>query len=273
MVKIVEPNLVIITLVNNDAEQFMITRKSLLQGESLDATHLVFDSSSLPVSEVHSNDSRQINFIRVPPMGIYRTMNFALEWVASHVIGNPYLLFLNSGDCLTESFVCNIESLRNEKANIIYGKYNVIDSTTGLQICIDPIDWSPCHQYFTFKPISHQAILVRQNCFIGTQSFNTEFKIAADWDFILRCSKKEKFHYLGIAISDFYLGGFSSKNKRLANEELYELRKIHGPKSILFKATSFIFYQWRNLRLLLLDLILEKNHFALKLVRLAKGWR
>jgi len=269
---IVESDLLIVTLVNNDKDLFNITRDSILLNQSLTATHLVFDSSIEPISQFYAHDSLNIYFMHIPPLGIYESMNYAIQWIQKSVTGNPYVLFLNSGDSLNGTFSQFQSELNESDGDFIYGKYNVIDPITCLWVEIDPIHWKRWHQYFTYRPISHQAILVRKSSFEKFGKFNTNFKVAADWDFILRCSKGAPFKYYPYLISNFQLGGFSSRNKKVANKELLKIRKIHGPKIFLFSLVSIFFYAWRNLRILLLKNIRENRPNLLKKVRKFKGW-
>lgn len=269
---IAEPHLLIVTLVNNDRDLFDMTRNSILQAKNLSATHLVFDSSIEPVSQFYSHDSWNIHFIHIPPLGIYESMNFAIQWIQKSAVGNPYVLFLNSGDYLNETFSQFQSELNQSDVDFIYGKYRVIDPTNYLWQEIDPVHWKRWHQYFTFRPICHQAILVRKSCFEKFGNFDTDFKVGADWDFILRCSKSAQFDYYPYMFSIFPLGGYSSRNKKVANRELLKIRKIHGPKNVLFSLISVLFYVWRNLRILLLEHVLELCPNLLKKVRKVKGW-
>lgn len=269
---IVEPHLLIITLVNNDKDLFNITRDSILRNQTLAATHLVFDSSIKPVSQFYSHDSWNIHFMHIPPLGIYESMNFAIQWIQKSVVGNPFVLFLNSGDSLNEEFSRFHSKLSQCDVDFIYGKYRVIDPITCLGAEIDPIHWKRWHQYFTFRPISHQAIMARKSSFEKFGNFNTDFKVGADWDFILRCSSGAPFKYYPYVFSNFQLGGYSSRNKKVANKELLMIRKIHGPNNFLFSFVSVLFYVWRSLRILLLEHVLEQYPNLLKKVRRFKGW-
>lgn len=272
MKTIEEQKLLVITLVNNDVDSFKITRQSILDNPALEATHLIFDSSLKPVSEEFLTNLKNLHFIYLPPKGIYNSMNAAIEWAVSNVEGNPFILFLNSGDVLSPNFDLLTINPYQESVNIIYGKYRVVDPITGLSVEIDPNNWKPWHQYFTFKPISHQAILVRLSTFIDNGFFNSAIEVAADWDFILRCANREEFAYYSGIISEFYLGGFSTRNKKQANKELLDLRDTYGPNNWLFYILSYSFYIWRRLRLVILEQILEQHPLGLKTIRKLKGW-
>lgn len=269
---IAEPNLLIITLVNNDKELFKVTRDSIVHNQNLSATHLVFDSSIEPISKFYAKDLQKLHFVHIPPIGIYESMNFAIDWIQEKVVGDPFVLFLNSGDSLNIEFSQFHTELQKEDAEFIYGKYNVIDPVTNLRLKMDPINWQSWNQYFSLRPICHQAILARKSSFERNGKFNTEFRVGADWDFILRCSRSAKFKYYPFIFSNFQLGGYSSNRKKLGNKELLQIRRVHGPKNFSFRVVSELFYIWRHLRILLLEHILERFPSALIKVRKIKGW-
>jgi hypothetical protein len=263
---------IVVTLVKDDLENFLRTLDSV-SSQTVSPRHLVIDSSAFPIEISTERSSSNLVILRTPPAGIYQGMNFALEWVLENVTSNPYIYFLNSGDVFYQSSSLERVLMYAEQMSVVYGKYLVVDEETNSSLLIDPIHWKRWRQLFSIRPISHQAIFIKKDVFGLYGTFDTSYKIGADWELILRISTEVEFKYVDVVISKFYLGGFSSQNRSTANDDLKRLRSAYGPSNFSFKSVDFIFGFWRNVRLLIFIKLLQKNILLLKLIRHIRGWK
>lgn len=78
-------------------------------------------------------------------------------------------------------------------------------------------------QHGTFIP--HTALFVRQSCIQKVGFYNTNYRHASDYDFILRCLQKYKLKYINIPITFF----------RVHNESLTASGKISREKLLILK--------------------------------------
>lgn len=265
-------DLVVVTLVNNDGDQYLATRKSLVAKEMSDCFHLVLDSSGIPVTSAYEGQTQNMKVLHLPPIGIYPTMNFAISWIAENIEGNPYIQFLNSGDEYSKDFIYSELDLKKDAKSVIYFPYFIFDPKTARKRFVDPKNWKSWHQLFAYQAICHQAIFVPLSIFKRYGLFDTQITIGADWDHIIRVSKYESFQYNPQIVINFVLGGHSSKNKSTAYKELFLLRKKHGPSNIFFSLVSVSFLAWQKFRFFLFDHLFERSDKLMKLARMAKGW-
>ena len=83
---------------------------------------------------------------------------------------------------------------------------------------------------FLFRTmLCHQVCMINSECFKSLKGFNTNYKVVADYDFLLRLFFKPNFRYkhiqkLGMISTS---GGFSFQNKSLAERESILVRRQH----------------------------------------------
>lgn len=57
--------------------------------------------------------------------------------------------------------------------------------------------------------ICQQAVFYRRSLFASVGYFNAEYRICADWDFMLRCAGKSSLKYVDVVVAEFNGGGAS----------------------------------------------------------------
>jgi glycosyltransferase involved in cell wall biosynthesis len=179
--------------------------------------------------------------------GIYNGMNKGVAKATG-----DFLIFLNSGDSFYSNNlleeVAKFTSLGND---IIYGNVQLqgniqnlitspnsenIDShdnsfvvySNGLYKMPKTIN----DQVLFVSTLNHQSTFFRREMFIKRKKiYNEDFKIAADYDFLLWCYFKYKanFQYTDIIISNFDCSGISTNNKERVKKENDKIkRKYYG---------------------------------------------
>jgi hypothetical protein len=88
-------------------------------------------------------------------------------------------------------------------------------------------------------PIPHAGLIVRKDVFNKMGGFSLKFKIASDFDFVIKLIKSK---YKGIALKkclfNFYMGGVSQNFKIII--ENHNVRKEHFNNKIFLVSALFI---------------------------------
>lgn len=154
----------------------------------------------------------------VPAEGVYAAMNYAIDQVRE-----GYILFLNAGDAIeSESALSElIQKCYPDKWG--YGRA-VISSATSVYKKI--YRFSPYIQILHLtglKYVPHPSTIVPVRLFRELGNFNLKYPIAADQEFLIRCSFHSKPIVLDRNISNFQLGGIST---RAPHEIVRDFRSI-----------------------------------------------
>ncbi len=168
--------------------------------------------------------------------GIYDAMNKGLK----HATGD-LVYFLNAGD-----YLCDNDVLRNvaeefrasPDSDILYGDYIYYDET----------DEQRCSGHRTGIPdlisrgYCHQTTFAKRSVFVRCGGFNTDYKIYADFDWLLRAliASGQKMRYIGIPVV-YYLRGGESESRIIRNyyEKVKVIRKNAGIRGLFSLAVSF----------------------------------
>lgn len=149
--------------------------------------------------------------------GIYDAMNKGIARAKG-----LFLIFLNSGDSFYNSEVLRqIRPYTNGSKNLIYGDV-LISSTRGdLTLMTQP---SILTQHrFLRRTLCHQSCFFSRSLFSEFGSYDTRFKLAADYEFLLRIFFRGAARYLhaGIPICIYEGGGISDlpMNRQQLTEE------------------------------------------------------
>lgn len=240
--------LIIVTVVKNDIIGLKRTASSLLgQTQSVD-WHVVTPED---FSETHRYvlGLRSANLItQLTPdqgTGIYRAMNIAI----SNSSNDQWIWFLNSGDeFAAETSVEMVQNLiMQTEQKWLYGGHK-LGSSSGIILgeCPPPLMFKSENQLFSKKYVSHQSTIFKNDFLLQLGGFRETFQIAADWDLLVRASKLNQGQRIPIAISIFYMGGFSNLQRCTSNTELLTLRKEHLTRKYIPK--SYLWFLYRKCR-------------------------
>jgi glycosyltransferase involved in cell wall biosynthesis len=169
-------------------------------------------------------DSR-VNWKSEKDQGIYDALNKGIARATGEVIG-----FLHADDLLAGPEVLTQIAARFQDVQIdgIYGDLQYVSVENGRVIR----NWKS--SAFTVKKLQYGWMPPHPTCYfkksvyeeIGT--FDTSFRIAADYDFLLRsfASGKFQFAYLPLLITRMRIGGASSKWQNLVKKSREDMRAL-----------------------------------------------
>ena len=235
----------VITVVSNDLNGLRKSRLSLQRQAFNNWTHVVIDNGI---------DRRIKNFILTlpgtntkwmsePDNGIYNAMNKALTMVEQE----SYVFFLNAGDIFASEESLTIAADALESSN-----QPSWGCTTHEEIARNGEGWicklvskpSVANQLYATGYRSHQGVIMKKSLISSLGCFDESYKVAADWNLIVKAIIAETPITWNAAIARFETGGFSTQRILLAHEELFQLRKLY----LLRKVSDRIYdYIWRSL--------------------------
>lgn len=153
-----------------------------------------------------------------PDKGVYNAQNKGI----THANGE-YMNFMNSGDIFYDKNVLlNIFNVK-QSADVIYGDWYWCDKNNSW-IDLYPKKVSIASLYC--DNICHQAMFIKGEI-LKEKGYDESYTIVADWArwMELAC-KGNTFQYIPVVVCKYQLGGFSSANEELAQQEIDRVRQI-----------------------------------------------
>ena len=242
-------SVVVITLAKNDLEGLRRTSRSVLM-QSLKVTwQIVTPNDGSPTHQL-ANEMIQKGLaskvIEDEGLGIYHAMNLGISWLEE----DDWVWFLNSGDEFgtQDSYRLVADAIYLCRNRWVYGGH-LLGSSNGkiLGEIPPPKIFEPKNQLFARHHISHQSTIFEAKFIRELGGFNESYKLAADWDLMVRASKVDLGFSIPAPISTFYMGVISTKSRAVGNRELLQLRHSHLPTKFIIKSYIWFYYRtWRN---------------------------
>jgi len=199
-----KPLITVITVVFNGAQHLEETILSVI-GQTYDnVEYIIIDGGSTDgtLDIIRQYEHAVDYWVSEKDEGIYDAMNKGIMLSLGKSIG-----IINSDDWYELSTLNEIARSGEIYRNIFYGDMNIYKSGKHYYTQVFP---------GTFKNINKGMILSHPTIFIGRHIykkygyFDKTYKIAADWDLILRFYKAGcSFTYIKIILSNFRIGGIS----------------------------------------------------------------
>lgn len=200
----------IITVNFNNLSGLQKTMQSVLSQEYVNMEYIVVDGGSTDGSKdfIMSHQNKLSYWCSEKDKGIYDGMNKGIAKATG-----DYILFLNSGDYLTNQHILNDifkDKLYNE--DLLIGRQLYIDSfgRRGISPRLRMSEFSIT--YFLSSTIPHQATFINRNLFEKIGYYDITYKVSADWVFWIKVvvEKKCKICLINKKISYMECGGLSS---------------------------------------------------------------
>ncbi len=203
-----QPKISIITPVFNAQSTIKQTVESVLQQKYEPLEYIIVDGQStddtLSILEAYKNNP-QVTIISEKDNGIYDAMNKGIKQSSGDIVG-----IINADDFYLPGIFTKVaQTFVRHNAGIVYGnlmKVKEISEQQYTQVLLPDISKMP-RTMGIFHPSTFVAKQVYQN--IGM--FDTRYRLAADYDFLLRAyNAKITFRYLNETIAAFRVGGASN---------------------------------------------------------------
>lgn len=245
----------IITVVWNNASTIKDAIDSVLNQTYKDIEYIIIDGASTDgtVEIVQSYGDKITKFISEKDKGLYDAMNKGIRLATGDIVG-----ILNSDDFYKSNDI--LETVANEFAtknvDCLYGDLEYVDANETNKVV----------RYWQSKPYkeglfqkgwhpAHPTFFVKREYYDKCGVFNLDFKIAADYELMLRFLEKYKLKssYIHKTFVKMRLGGESNqsiKNIIKANKESYKAWKVNelkiNPFMFLLKPLSKVLQYFRK---------------------------
>jgi len=198
------PLVSVITVVHNGAAHLAKTIRAVAEQTYQNIEHIVVDgaSSDGTVDIIRANDSSLGYWISEPDSGIYDAMNKGVALVTDP---ESYIIFANSDDRLHSPTAIEGAMNAGQGEDLLYGKMVLgdanISGVVGHPVSVDAL---------ARQTICHPSTFVRRRVFDEVGKFDVSYRIAADYDHVVRCfSHQVTTRFVNVIVSNMSMGGTS----------------------------------------------------------------
>lgn len=244
----------LITPTYNSAKTISRTIDSIIAQNYSNLEYIIIDgASSDRTLEIIKDYQAKINIklISEPDRGLYDAMNKGVVLATGEIVG-----ILNSDDLFKSDNVLSLvaESFVDNNIDAVYGDITYFAENEKV---IKRYWHSGVYREGNLNngwTIPHPALFLRKSVYDRFGLFNTDFKIAGDYEFILRLLKKYKISlkYVPQVFVNMYEGGISGRNLEQRKKGWAELKHawvVNGFKvpnlfilrRVIFKISQLIF--------------------------------
>lgn len=216
----------IITVCLNSQATIEKAIQSVISQDFADKEYIIVDGGSTDetVNIIKKYDKYISKWISEKDHGIFDAMNKGIGMATGEVIA-----FLNSDDWYLEGALTAVDRVfRMNDCDCVYCDNKVIDQN-GKCIYFDASN-SDVEDMYKRMICYHSAVFAQKALFRRKDNFDLKYKIAADYDWILREIKKgAKLVYLHKPVFTFCYGGISSVNELECANEARKISLYHLP--------------------------------------------
>ena len=227
----------VITVVYNNEATISDAVLSVLSQRNIDLEYIIVDggSSDNTLELIKQHIGRIDHLISEADNGLYDAMNKGIAAASGDIIG-----ILNSDDVYSDPFVIRDVLKQFEERHdldIVYGNLVYVKSNN-LNTIVRKWKSKPYYKSFfeNGNVAPHPTVFLRNKVYKRVGSFDLEYTLAADYEFLLRIFKTHGFTslYLDRLMVRMRLGGATNKNLMnifIANKEVLKAWKKHGLKA------------------------------------------
>ena len=228
----------IIVVSLNTKSKFIKTFNSIVNQKFKNYEIIVVDGGSIDgtINEIHKRKHKIDKYIIEKDKGIYDAMNKGIR-----CSNGSWIIFLNSGDkFFNNNILHNINKKKLDNYEIVFGNTAISKNTFKYHVKSKNFKKNTY-----FMPFCHQSVFTKKKLF-RSRKFNTNYKLASDFDFYYYNFKKnKKFLKINNIISEIEAGGFSDTNRVSVYKEYkkiyrkYNINYINVPVYFL----SILYYR------------------------------
>ncbi|MCE6990961.1 glycosyltransferase family 2 protein [Dyadobacter sp. CY323] len=208
------PKISIITVVRNGEQYIEHTISSIISQTYANIEYIIIDGKSTDnTTDIIKKFSGHLAYwVSEPDKGIYDAMN---KGVAAAT--GDWIIFINADDFLISETAISeaVPYLAKTNALIVYGQVRVV-YPIGDEMIVGS-EWEKSK--FRFRNVAmcfpHQATFHSKTLF-EDESFDISFKIAGDYDFLLRHLRDHDAEFVPVLIAKMRAGGISHSASKIA---------------------------------------------------------
>jgi glycosyltransferase involved in cell wall biosynthesis len=230
----------LITVSFNSAATIRDTIESVRSQDYRDIEYIVVDGNSKDgtIEIIKSLESEIDKWISEPDKGIYDAMNKAIRMATGEVVG-----ILNSDDFYSSTNIVSqvADAFADPTIDAVFGDLVFVDPNNLKKVVrkYSSAKWHPEKFARGFMP-AHPTFFVRRKYYEQIGLFKTDYKIAADYELLIRFLyvHKLKYRYLPINMVTMRKGGVSSNgimSNIILNDEIIRGCRENGIATNVFK--------------------------------------
>ena len=204
----------LLTVSFNSASTIKDTIESIRSQNYKDIEYIIVDGNSTDgtINILKSYDSFISKWISEPDKGIYDAMNKAIKMATGEVVG-----ILNSDDFYANHQILAqvAREFSDPSIDVVFGDLVFVDSQNLSKTVrkYSSAKWHPGKFAWGFMP-AHPTVFIRRKYYDQFGLFKTDYKIAADYELLIRFLfvHQLKYKYLPITMVKMRRGGVSSRN-------------------------------------------------------------
>ena len=223
----------IITVSYNSVETINDTINSVLSQTYKNIEYIIIDGSSVDgtIELVQSFGKRISKFISQPDDGIYEAINKGINIASGDIIG-----ILNSDDFFCDNLVIEkiVNSFLKTDIDAVIGDVQFVDpeKTSKIVRYYSSRHFNPRKFKYGFMP-AHPSFYVKKELFERFGFYKTDYKIAADYELLIRFLyiNKIRYKYIEMPFVSMRTGGVSNKSfysNIILNKEIVRACKENG---------------------------------------------
>jgi glycosyltransferase involved in cell wall biosynthesis len=169
-----------------------------------------------------------LSFTSEPDQGISDGFNEGIRRVQGDWVG-----LLNADDWYEDGALAIISANMDQEV-ILHGRMRLHDPKTGASRESGRLDYDPARHFRPLEtmPAQHPTCFVPRSVYQRIGPFNTEFRLAMDYEFLLRAHLAGvEFHYLPEVITNFDVSGASAQSGNAARREMMAAQILHRGKT------------------------------------------
>jgi len=210
----------IITVCYNSARTIEQTIQSVVNQSYKNVEYIIIDGGSTDgtLNLIRKYAGKIAYWVSEPDNGIFDAMNKGIRAATGDVIG-----IINSDDWYGLDTVRDAVNyfMEHEEAQVVHGNTQFVNRD-GEFCYLKRGDVEP--KEIMYHMPSHPAFFVKKQIYSQYGCFDCQYKIAADYDFLMRLyHHKIMFHYMPGILAYFRIGGTNSRNPR---QTLLEFKRI-----------------------------------------------
>ena len=236
----------IITVTYNSAATIADTILSVLNQRYSNIEHIIIDGVSTDNTlEVIRSSGHNGPLISEKDNGMYDAMNKGIQMAKGEIIG-----ILNSDDFFPDSEVVTTiaKAFSNNKIDAVYGNIAFVkpDNLTKIVRLYSAKDFNPSKFRLGFMP-PHPSFYVKKDCYHKFGLYQLDYKIAADYELLMRFIYKNRIRCQYIPKDLVYMrtGGVSNNSfysRYILNKEIVRACRENGVRTNMFKL-SFKYFK------------------------------
>jgi glycosyltransferase involved in cell wall biosynthesis len=218
------PLVSVITVVFNGANHLEETIVAVASQTYPNIEHIVIDGGSTDgtVDILRRYDDKLGYWMSEPDAGLYDAMNKGVALVEDP---ESYILFANADDSLYSPDSIARAVMLGQSADLVYGKMvlsdDQISGVLGREVQLSDL---------ARQTLCHPATFVRKRVFDRVGKFDTSYRIAADYDHIVRCfTTPVSTQFVDVIVSRMRMGGLSEDRFMLSCRERKSVIRRHFP--------------------------------------------